>query len=159
MNSIKCSECGLVNWSTSSECRRCGALIGADSRNVRSRYSIDKDVRVEPLFSTGIKLLSAMLAVTTVICLAQQAFQPLSPPMAKEIAVWLAVPALGLYVLAHIWLLIRVFEQSVGWGLASLIFPIALLMAVARYWEKTKRSFVGQCICVATFVIGMAIGF
>jgi hypothetical protein len=159
MNNIKCSDCGLVNWSTSSECRRCGAFIGADYQNIPSRYSIDKDVRVEPLFTTGIKLLSAMLAVTTALCLAQQAFQPLSTDMAKEIAVFLALPALGLYVLAHIWLLIRIFEQSVGWGLASLIFPVALLMAVSRYWEKTKRSFVGQCICMATFLVGMAIGF
>jgi hypothetical protein len=120
---------------------------------------MDKEVRAEPLFSAGIKLLSAMLAVTTVICLAQQGFHPLSTPMAKEIAVWLALPALGLFVLAHIWLLIRIFEQNIGWGLASLFFPIASLMAVARYWEKTKRSFVGQCICMATFVVGMAIGF
>jgi hypothetical protein len=159
MNSIKCSDCGLVNWSTSSECRRCGALIGADSQNVSSRYSIDKDVRVEPLFTTGIKLLSVMLALTTVIFLAQQAFQPLSPDMAKEIAVFLALPALGLYVLAHIWLLIRIFEQSPGWGLASLFIPLALLMAVARFWQKTKRSFAAQCICMITFVVGMAIGF
>jgi hypothetical protein len=159
MNSIKCPECGLVNWSTSSECRRCGALIGADYQNIPSRYSIDKDVRVEPLFSTGIKLLSTMLAITTIIFVAQQGFHPLSTDMAKEVAVYLAVPALGLYVLAHIWLLIRIFEQSVGWGVASLIFPVALLMAVARYWEKTKRSFVGQCICMVTFIVGMAIGF
>ena len=159
MNSIKCSDCGLVNWSTSSECRRCGAFIGANDQNASSRYSLEKEVRVEPLFTTGIKLLSAMLAVTTALCLAQQAFQPLSTDMAKEIAVFFALPALGLYVLAHIWLLIRIFEQSVGWGLASLIFPVALLMAVSRYLEKTKRSFVGQCICLATFAVGMAIGF
>src|SRR5688572_9035267 len=108
MNSIKCSECHLVNWSTSSECRRCGALIGEDYQNMPSRYSIDKEVRVEPLFTTGIKLLSAMLALTTVLCLAQQGFQPLSTPMAREVAVYLALPALGLYVLAHIWLLIRI---------------------------------------------------
>ena len=159
MNSIKCSECGLVNWSTSSECRRCGALIGADYQNIPSRYSIDKDVRVEPLFSNGIKLLSGMLAVTTVIFLTQQAFQPLSAPMAKEVAVWLAVPALGLYVLTHIWCLIRIFEQSVGWGLASFFLPLAMLCAVGQFWQKTKRSFVGQCICMVTFMVGMGIGF
>ena len=159
MNSIKCSDCGLVNWSTSSECRRCGAQIGADYQNVSSRYSLEKEVPVEPLFSTGIKLLGTLLALTTVIFLAQQAFQPLSPEMAKEIAVYLALPALALSVLAHIWLIIRVFEQSVGWGLASVFLPIALLCAVSRYWDKTKRSFVGQCICVATFMVAMGIGF
>ncbi|HEX5704055.1 MAG TPA: hypothetical protein VFX97_12705 [Pyrinomonadaceae bacterium] len=115
-------------------------------------------MHVEPLFSTGIKLLTAMLAVTTVIFLAQQAFQPLSPEMAKEIAVWLALPALGLYVLAHIWLIIRIFEQSLGWGVASFFIPLAMLFAVARFWHKTKRSFVGQCICMLTFFVGLAIG-
>lgn len=159
MNSIKCPDCGLVNWSTSSECRRCGAFFGADHGTMSSRYSIDKEERVEPLFSNGIKLLSAMLAVTTIIFLAQQAFEPLSAPMAKEVAVWLALPALGLYVLAHIWCLIRIFEQSVGWGLVSFFLPLAMLCAVAQFWQKTKRSFVGQCICMITFMVGMAIGF
>jgi hypothetical protein len=159
MSSIKCSDCGLVNWSTSSECRRCGAPIGADHQSVRSRYSIDKEVRVEPLFSTGIKLLSAMLAITTALCLAQQAFQPLSTDMAREIAVYLAFPALGLFALAHIWCVVRIFEQSLGWGVASLFLPFAMLLAIGRFWQKTKRSFVGQCICMATFFVGMAIGF
>ena len=158
MNSIKCSDCGLVNWSTSSECRRCRALIGADYRNMPSRYSIDKEVRVEPLFSTGIKLLSLMLALTAVVCLVQQVVQPLSPDMAKEIAVYLALPALGLFGLAHIWLLFRIFEQSVGWGVAAFLFPLVMLFAVAQFWHETKRSFVGQCICMATFFVGLAIG-
>lgn len=159
MNSTKCTDCGLVNWATSSECRRCGSPIAADPQNVGSRYSIDKEARVEPLFTTGIKLLSSLLAVTTIIFLAQHAFQPLSAPMAKEVAVWLALPALGLYVLAHVWCLIRIFEQSVGWGLASFFLPLAMLCAVAQFWQKTKRSFVGQCICIVTFVVGMSIGF
>ena len=164
MNSVKCPECGLTNWSTAPECKRCGALLATDyqsrgSQQGTGRYSIDKEVHAEPLFTTGIKLLTAMLAVTTAIFLAQHAFQPLSGPLAKEVAVWLALPALGLYVLAHIWLLIRIFEQSVGWGLASFFIPIALLFAVSRFWDKTKRSFVGQCICLATFAVGMGIGF
>ena len=108
MNSVKCPECGLTNWSTAPECKRCGALLATDyqahpSQQVTGRYSIDKEVHVEPLFTTGIKLLGAMLAVTTAIFLAQQVFQPFSAPTAKEVAVWLALPALGLYVLAHIW--------------------------------------------------------
>lgn len=158
MNSIKCSECGLVNWSTSSECRRCGASIGADYQNAPARYSIDKEVRVEPLFSTGIKLLSSVLVFTTIICLAQQSLHPLSTDMSKEVAVYLALPALGLFVLAHIWCLIRIFEQSLSWGVASFFIPLAMLFAVARFWHKTKRSFVGQCICMITFFVGLAIG-
>ena len=158
MNSIKCSECHLVNWSTSSECRRCGALIGAGNQGARSRSSIDKEVRVEPLFSTGIKLLSALLAVTTIICLAQQGFHPLPTDMAREIAVYLALPALGLFALAHLWCVIRIFEQSLGWGVASLFLPFAMLLAIGRFWQRTKHSFTAQCICMLTFFVGMAIG-
>lgn len=158
MESIKCPECGLVNWSTSAECRRCGALIAADPQQRPARYAIVKEVRVEPLFSTGIKLLSLMLALTTVICLVQQVVQPLSTDMAKEIAVYLALPALGLFGIAHIWLLFRIFEQSVGWGVAAFLFPLALLFAVANFWHETKRSFVGQCICLTTFFVALAIG-
>ena len=157
MNSIKCSDCGLVNWSTSSECRRCGALIGADSQNAHSRYSIDKEVRVEPLFSTGIKLLSSLLAFTVIICLAQQSLHPLSTDMARQIAVFLAVAAMGLFTLAHLWCVIRIFEQSLGWGVAALFLPFAMLFAVGRFWQKTKRSFAARCICMIIFFVGLAI--
>ncbi|MFY9621837.1 MAG: hypothetical protein WAM70_03625 [Pyrinomonadaceae bacterium] len=157
MNSIKCSECGLVNWSTSSECRRCGASIGADYHNAPSRFSIDKEVRVEPLFSTGIKLLSSLLAFTTIICLAQQSLHPLSSDMAKQVAVFLAVAAMALFALAHIWCVIRIFEQSLGWGVASLFLPFAMLFAVGRFWQKTKRSFAAQCICTIIFFVGLAV--
>lgn len=157
MQSIKCSECGLVNWSTSSECRRCGAPIGEDYQNLPSRYSIDKEVRVEPLFSTGIKLLSSLLAFTTIICLAQQSLHPLSPEMAREVALYLALAAMGLFALAHIWCVIRIFEQSLGWGVAALFLPFAMLLAVGRFWQKTKRSFAAQCICMIIFFVGLAI--
>lgn len=157
MNSIKCSECGLVNWSTSSECRRCGASIGADYQNATSRYSIDKEVRVKPLFSAGIKLLSSLLAFTTIICLAQQSLHPLSIDMAKQVAVFLAVAAMALFTLAHIWCVIRIFEQSIGWGVASLFLPFAMLFAISRFWQKTKRSFAAQCICMIIFFVGLGV--
>ena len=61
--------------------------------------------------------------------------------------------------MTHIWLLLRIFDQSIGWGLASLFIPIVMLIAVAQFWQKTKHSFVGQFICAAIIIVGGAIGF
>jgi hypothetical protein len=68
------------------------------------------------------------------------------------------VVGLLLLFLTHIWLLIRIFEQSVGWGLASLFIPAACYIAIGKFWEKTKRSFVGQMVCVGIFFVGIGIG-
>ena len=164
MSSVKCPQCGLVNWSTAPECKRCGALIATDDeagdyQDVSTRYSLEKEVRVEPLFSGLIVWLTVFLAFAVATFLAQQVFGLFSPDTAKVVAVLFALPGLVLYLVAHIWLLMRIFDQSVGWGLASLFIPIAMLIAVAQFWHKTKRSFVCQFICAGIFVVGGAIGF
>jgi hypothetical protein len=46
----------------------------------------------------------------------------------------------------------------VGWGLASLFLPIVGLVAVIQFWEKTKRSFVGQMVCAGIVFVGIGIG-
>jgi len=164
MNSVKCPQCGLVNWSTTQECKRCHALIGADRetgdyQDVSTRYSLEKEVQVEPLFSGLVVYLTVFLAFAVAMFLVQQIFGLFSPDTAKVVAVFFFLPGLVLYLVTHIWLLLRIFDQSVGWGLASLFIPIVMLIAVAQFWHKTKRSFVGQFICAAIVIVGGAIGF
>jgi len=36
--------------------------------------------------------------------------------------------------------------------------PLVGLIAVAQFWEKTKRSFVGQVVCVGILFVGIGIG-
>ena len=164
MNSVKCPQCGLVNWSTVPECKRCGTLIATDyqagdEQDVSTRYSLEKEVHVEPLFSGVIVWLSVLLAFAVVTFLVQQIFSPLPPDAAKIVAAFFFLPGLLFMLVAHIWLLLRIFDQSVGWGLASLFFPIVMLLAVGQFWHKTRRSFVGQFICAAICLVGGAIGF
>lgn len=139
MDSVKCRECGFESWLTNAgQCRRCGAQLGAAYQKFPARYVIDKEERIEPIFSGAVKVLSIMLGFTTLICLAQQIFHPFAPDTAKGVAVFFALPGVLLLVLTHIWLLIRIFEQSIGWGFASLFLPIVGLIAVIHFWEKTS---------------------
>ena len=44
-------------------------------------------------------------------------------------------------VVGGLWLIIEIFKESVGWGLACLLIPIATLAFVAMHWEVAKRPF------------------
>ena len=87
-----------------------------------------------------------------------QAFHPFDAEAAKGIGALVGLCGVLLLLLTHIWLVIRIFEQSIGWGVASLFLPIAGFFAVAQFWEKTKRSFVGQLICAGIMFVGIGIG-
>jgi hypothetical protein len=68
-----------VNWSTTRECKRCHALIAADEetgdyQDVSTRYSLEKEVQVEPLFSGLVVYLTVFLAFAVAMFLVQQIF-------------------------------------------------------------------------------------
>jgi hypothetical protein len=187
MNSIKCPDCGLVNFSTAPECKRChlsfqsetaapeahyGSSAYENSRYGNTSYA-DRQYagsqnnywpegppeEKKRVFSGAVMFLSGIFGVAMFCCIAQQVFHPLAPDTAKGVGGLIGVFGILLMVLAHIWLLIRIFEQSVGWGLASLFLPVAGYIAVGKFWEKTKRSFVGQLVCVGIVFVGLGIGF
>jgi len=168
MNSIKCPECGLVNFATASECKRCHMSFApaqepVDGQYANAEYQSYWPQSPEPenkqrVFSGGVVVLSGILAVGFAILVLQQALHPFDADTAKGVGGVLGLAGVLLLFLTHIWLLIRIFEQSVGWGLASLFLPLVGLIAVAQFWEKTKRSFVGQMVCVGILFVGIGIG-
>jgi len=110
------------------------------------------------VFSGGVVFLTGILIVAFVMLVTQQAFHPFEADTAKGFGGIVGLIGVLLLILTHIWLLIRIFEQSVGWGLASLFLPVAGYIAVGKFWEKTKRSFVGQLVCVGIVFVGFGIG-
>ena len=164
MNSIKCPQCGLVNFSTSADCKRCGTALAADYGDepmhdyAPHSYAIDHQPLTKPVFSGPIVFLSGLLIVAIALLGIQQGFHPFDSDTAKGVGGLIGVIGLLLYAVSHIWLLIRIFEQSIGWGFASLFIPIVGIVAVVQFWDKTKRSFVGQFVCLAILVVGIGIG-
>jgi hypothetical protein len=164
MNSMKCPECGLVNWTTATECKRCHAPFSSEDASFASEpeylqpQSFPEQQKKQALFSGGVVFLTGILIVSAAIFVLQQAFHLFDPDTAKGIGGLLGLVGILFMVLTHIWLLIRIFEQSIGWGLASLFLPICCWIAVGQFWEKTKRSFVGQMVCVGIVFVGIGVG-
>jgi len=58
-------------------------------------------------------------------------------------------------------IVVRAFKTSVGWGLASLFIPLAVLVFVFKHWAQTKRPFLGGLACVPVYALAsllMALG-
>ena len=167
MNSIKCPECGLVNFATASECKRCHMSFVSEQESYDAQYDNaqyhgycpqnQEPEKTPRVFSGGVVFLTGILVLGIVILVLQQGFHAFGPELGNTLGFGLALIGIALLVVTHIWLLIRIFEQSIGWGLASLFLPIVGLVAIFQFWEKTKRSFVGQFVSVAIMCVGFGI--
>ena len=53
-------------------------------------------------------------------------------------------------------LLVRAFQQSVGWGVASLLIPFANVLFALCHWGRAKGSFICMILGTAMFFGGLA---
>ena len=155
MNNIKCAQCGLVNWTTDVECKRCGSLLTVQEKQARQFGAFAPGP--QPFFSNGLKILTAILILAFVVVVLTRGLHIISGDTAAGFSVTFMLLGLVLMLLTHIWLVIRIFEQSVAWGLGTLCIPIVGLIATIKFWENTKRSFVGQLVCVGIMIVGAQI--
>ena len=54
-----------------------------------------------------------------------------------------------------VWLLVKAFKVSVGWGLAVMFLPFAGLFFVINHWNDTKQPFLGGIAGLALIVLGV----
>lgn len=68
----------------------------------------------------------------------------------------MALTALGSIAMLvfSVQILITAFKTSVGWGLASLLIPFAILVFVAKHWEATKTPFLRSLIALVVVAAG-----
>ncbi|MBV9926393.1 MAG: hypothetical protein JOZ96_15345 [Acidobacteria bacterium] len=155
MSNTKCPQCGLVNWSDAVACKRCGWQLDWQYRPASQFDSAAPEP--EPLFSSTLTFLTAILLLAVAAFLSHRVFHVIDLETAKIAAVITMTGGIGLLILTHLWLVLRIFEQSASWGVATLCVPLAGLVAVTKFWEKTRRSFIGQLLCVGIVLVGSQI--
>jgi hypothetical protein len=99
--------------------------------------------------SGGINILLGILGLEIVLLLVTSFVPIFGAETSATVAVLFIFVGMGLFVVSHIWLLLRIWGESPSWAIGAFFFPIVCLIAVAKFPEQTKRSFVGQFICVA----------
>ncbi len=151
MSNTKCARCGLVNWPNDVTCRRCGCEL-------RGQYAPEPACAArEPLFTPGLNFIAAVLVLTFAAFVSSRVLDLLDPETAKVLAAITVLCGIGLLLITQLWLMVRIFEQSMAWGVASLFVPLAQLVAVVKFWEKTRRSFIGHLLCLGIIVVGVMI--
>lgn len=56
-------------------------------------------------------------------------------------------------------ILIMAFKTSVGWGLASLLLPLAIFVYIAKFWPATKTPFMRWLMSFVVACIGWGLTF
>ena len=51
-------------------------------------------------------------------------------------------------------ILITAFKTSIGWGLASLFIPFAVLVFIFQNWQATKTPFLRSLIAFVVAIVG-----
>lgn len=151
----KCFNCGLVNWATEVECKRCKSLLTVQDKMADQLMAFEPED--QPFFNKGLTLLAGLLVCTILAALVSRIFGFAESDAAKMVAILFMVVGLLLMLVTHIWLVVRIFEQSVGWGLGALFIPLVGLIAIIKFWDNTKRSFVGQLVCFGIMMVAAQI--
>jgi hypothetical protein len=111
-----------------------------------------------PWFSGGINILVGILGLEIVALIITKVLPIGEEPSAAVITIFMFVGFILIFV-CHIWLVARIWEESPAWALGAIFIPVVCLIAVGKFPEKTKRSFVGQfislaiCLCTLPFAI------
>ena len=145
----------MVNWSAAVECKRCGSLLTVQQKAAEAYVS--DPIESKAFFSGGMIILAALLGVAMVALILSRVFHLIQGETADICAVIFIFGGALLAVLAHLWLVVRVFEQSIAWGLASLFIPFVGIVAIIKFWDKTRRSFIAQLVCLAIAYVGVHI--
>ena len=158
MESIKCQECGLVSWADREtiSCKRCGGPLWG-----KRSYSLGEPTDVSGdgfKFSGMIKFVTIVLGVAMLSLLICRVFSLTESTFGKMMAVMFIVVGFVLIVFMKIWFLKEVFSESVGWGLASLFVPFGALIALVKFWDKTRRPFVAHLISTGIIFAGALAG-
>lgn len=154
MRNIKCSSCGLANFVTEDNCRRCQARLFWEPEPIPELNQMSTSFK--GWFDVGMTFLVAIFGLellAIVLCRGQV--------VGERITMGLAFGFLScgiiLLILTHIWLIARIYEESPLWAIAAFFVPIACLIAVCKWPEKTKRAFVGRLICVGIALFSLPI--
>lgn len=61
----------------------------------------------------------------------------------------------ALMMVGGIWVLVKAFQESILWGLGSLLVPIVGLVFVAMHWEDAGKPFLIQLAGIAIYMVGI----
>src|ERR1043165_1866245 len=116
MESIKCPQCGLVNFATAPECKRCQLSFESERASSDSPYDDSWDQNAQNhywpqgapeqqtkqrVFSGGVVFLAVILGLATALFLMQHAFHPFDPDTAKGLGGVLGLTGVLLLFVTH----------------------------------------------------------
>lgn len=142
-SSVRCHQCGVINWATDENCRRCHQLLGRSSAATGAGGSSNRTYLYLFIFI-------AALALPVLVSFAD-------PAIGDHLGMFLVVGAIGLILSVKFLLIYEMFKVSIMWGAAGIIFaPVSTLLFIANYWEQAKGKLFMLLAAIVYIVIMIA---
>jgi ribosomal protein L40E len=139
-SNAKCRQCGMINWATDENCRRCHQFLG------RSKSPTGTDVSPSRFYLYLIIFLAA-LAIPVLVGMA-------NPEIGAVLAVIFILAATVINLYANVSLIVDMFRVSIGWGLAGIFLaPVSTLLFIVNYWERAKNKIIMSLAAIAYCMI------
>jgi hypothetical protein len=123
-NSLRCRQCGVVNWATDENCRRCHQLLNGTSPANAGESSTKSYI-----------YLSIFIAALAIPFLIGRA----NPATGDDLGLFFVLAALGVMIVCNLLLLFEMFRVSILWGVAGFFLsPLSTLLFIAKYWNQSK---------------------
>lgn len=62
----------------------------------------------------------------------------------------------AIYLVGGIWLLVKAFQESIWWGLGSLLIPLVGLIFAIMHWAQCKKPFLIALAGLVLIIAGSA---
>ena len=139
-NSLRCRQCGMVNWVTDESCRRCCQMLNGASPTKAGESSTKSYI-----------YLSIFIAAVVIPFLIGRT----NPETGAGIAFLFAMAAILVSLIASLLLWFEMFRVSIVWGLAGFFLsPISTILFMISYWDRAKgKSLTMMAALLYIFVV------
>jgi peptidoglycan/LPS O-acetylase OafA/YrhL len=143
-NSLRCRQCGMINWATDEHCRRCHQSLKRPESPDGSGVSPNR-------FYLYLIIYIAAVALPFFVGAS-------NPSAGDDLAFFFVMAAFAILIISNLLLTIEMFRVSILWGFAGLFLsPISTLLFIANYWDRSKSKIFTNVAALAYIVI-MVVG-
>lgn len=128
-NSLRCRQCGMINWAADEHCRRCQQPLRKPTPPAGEGFSSKTLYIYWGVFTAAVAI--PILVGTS------------NPEAGAGLAFFFILAAAVVGLCCNVALWVDMFRVSIVWGLSGIVLaPVSTLLFIAMYWDRARGKIV-----------------